>query len=153
MQVSEYNGGASINIPKLVESKLAKGYRPYSGVAHPSASMTLSPSLKAWLKKQTPSSNQTQGSKKKDSSAKCPAGQLRNPASGRCVSRSGSTGRRLLSKPRSDRGCAGDKVRNPASAALRPSSISSKSVCTGPTRDARAGSRPGSFATRPPAAA
>ena len=48
MQISEYNGGASTDIPKFIQSKLAKGYKPYQGVAHPSlsASSWLSPETK-----------------------------------------------------------------------------------------------------------
>ena len=97
MRVSDYNGGASTDIPKLIQSKVAKGYKPYQGVQawDRPASLRVSPVTQAWLFKQTPGSAQ----KAKGTSKPCTRDEIRNPASGRCVSRSGRTGKRLLSGP------------------------------------------------------
>lgn len=146
MRISDYNGGERIDIPKLIQSKVAKGYKPFPSVAawDRPASLKVSPDTKTWLKKQKPAAqNATRLSKSQPKTSRtCARDQILNPESNRCVSRSGPTGKRLLSKspksskssksatktggdnrksqktsksPKGSKSCARDQIRNPVS--------------------------------------
>lgn len=118
MHITEMDKGRDVDIPKLIQSKLAKGYKPYPRLAHPhlpGKMLVSSPSVTAWLKTQKLPSSSSGSTAKRPSD--CPAGKIRNPETKRCVSKSGPIGKRLLLKPRSrsSDGCASDQIRNPAS--------------------------------------
>ena len=52
----------------------------------------------------------------KTGATKCPSDKILNPASGRCVSRTGKIGLKLLAKPKSPKTkCSKDKILNPSS--------------------------------------
>ena len=145
MNVTMYKDAASVDIPKLIRSKTVKGYKPHGCVAHPHRLQCLvtPPALKAWLSKQpqnsprkkagSPARKKAGSPARKKAGSSCSSSQVRNPSSGRCVSRSGSIGRRVLYNvqrksaspkrkpsspkripPKASKGCASDKMVNPA---------------------------------------